>query len=151
MDAIEIIKADHRKVEELFAEYESLADDAYAQKRALVDQITRELELHTEMEETITYPAFKDIFESEGDKMVEEGYAEHEVAKHLMEELKSLSPEDEQFDAKVKVLQENIDHHVKEEEEELLPKAQKEMPEAELAAMGEEMEEFKEQNGADED
>lgn len=146
MDPVELIKNDHRMVEELFAEYEGLGDTAYATKRALADQIIRALELHTEMEETIAYPAFRDVFKKEDDKMVEEAFAEHEVAKHLIEEIRSLSPEDPQFDAKVTVLKENVAHHVKEEETELLPAAEKELPEDELARIGEEMQDFKDSN-----
>ena len=140
---IEIIKRDHRNVERLFKDYEELGDRAVETKRKVVDKIIAALELHTEMEEVHFYPKMKKTFSKEGDKMVEEAYAEHQVAKQLLEELGALDPEDPQFDAKVKVLQENIAHHVKEEEEELLPKAEKEMKEEELHIIGEEMKAFK--------
>ncbi|MES2994647.1 MAG: hemerythrin domain-containing protein [Patescibacteria group bacterium] len=141
---IEIIKADHATVEELFQEYEGLGDGAVATKRTLVDQIIEELTLHAEMEETLCYPAFQEAFNKEDDKMVEEAYVEHQGAKNILEELKTLDPEQPEFDANVKVLMEQIRHHVEEEESELLPKAEKELPEEELAAMGDAMMEFKE-------
>jgi hemerythrin-like domain-containing protein len=143
MDPIAIIKDDHRRIEEMFEEYEALGDTAYKTKRTLVDAIIRELELHAEMEETLVYPLLKDKFNREEDAMVEEAYAEHEVAKHLMAELKGLEPEDPQFDAKVTVLQESIAHHVEEEETDLLPQAEEEFSEEELAAIGVSLEEFK--------
>lgn len=146
MNPVELITNDHREVEALFAEYESLGATAYAAKRALADQIIRALELHTEMEETIAYPAFREALKAEEDKMVEEAFAEHEVVKHLIEEIRSLSPEDPQFDAKVTVLRENVQHHVKEEETELLPEAEKELSEEELQRIGEELQDFKDSN-----
>jgi hemerythrin-like domain-containing protein len=143
MNPIDIITADHRKVEALFEEYEALGDTAYQEKRATVDLIISELEAHTEMEETLVYPLLKDEFEEEDDAMVEEAYAEHDVAKHLINELRSLDPEDEQFNAKVTVLRENIAHHVEEEETDLLPKAEETLSVEELAALGESIAEFK--------
>ncbi len=143
MDPIEIIKNDHRTVEALFSEYESLGDRAYEGKQRIVDQLIKELTLHAEMEETIAYPAFMEAFTKEDDKMVAEAYIEHTGAKRLMEDLQGLSPEDIEFDATVKVLKENIEHHVKEEEEELLPTAEKEVPEDVLEEIGKDMMAFK--------
>lgn len=144
---VEIIKRDHRAVEKMFKEYEELGDRAFETKRKIVDQIIEALTLHTEMEEVCLYPKLTDTFNKEGDKMVEEAYAEHQVAKRLLEELSVIDPQDPQFDAKVKVLSENISHHVKEEEEELLPKTEKELKEEELNAIGEQMKAFKLENG----
>lgn len=143
MDPIELIKSDHRKVEALFEEYEAFGDDAYEQKGDIVATIIAELEAHTEMEETIAYPVFRAALDDEGDKKVDEAYAEHDVAKHLMEELKSLDPQDVQFAAKVTVLKENITHHVEEEEEDLLPSAEEVVSGEEMARIGEEMQAFK--------
>ncbi|MDB5260209.1 MAG: hemerythrin [Candidatus Nomurabacteria bacterium] len=145
MNPIEIIKADHKKVESLFKKYEELGDKAFKTKKDLAMEIMNELSLHAEMEETILYPVLKDRFNKEGDKMVEEAYAEHGVAKDLIAELESLDPGDPQFDAKIKVLNENIDHHVKEEEEELLPRAEKELAREELEDIGRKMKEFKDE------
>ena len=143
MDPIELIKEDHRRVEALFEEYEAFGDDAYEQKATLVNTIIEELEAHTEMEETIAYPVFLKALDDEGDKKVEEAYAEHEVAKHLIEEIKGLDPQDPQYAAKVTVLKENIMHHVGEEETDLLPAAEEAVSCEEMARIGEEMMAFK--------
>lgn len=147
---IEIIKRDHRKVEALFKEYEDLGDRAFETKRQVVEKITHELRLHAEMEEKIFYPKAMEAFVKEDDKMVEEAFVEHDVAKRLLEELSVTHPEDPQFDARVKVLNENIAHHVKEEEEELLPKAEKVMSEEALNQIGTEMQAFKLENTGEE-
>ncbi len=142
MDPIELIKADHRRVEALFEEHDAFGEDAYEQRGELVNTIIEELEAHTEMEETIAYPAFREALDEEGDKQVEEAYAEHDVAKNLMEELKLLDPQDPQFEAKVTVLKENILHHVEEEESSLLPAADALSGDA-MARIGEEMQAFR--------
>lgn len=77
-------------------------------------------------------------------KLIEEAYVEHEGAKNLLTDLKGLDPEEAEFNARMKVLMEQVRHHVKEEEEEILPRARKEVPEVELEAMGDEMVVFKE-------
>jgi hemerythrin superfamily protein len=141
---IEIIKKDHKVVEELFKEYESLGDDAVSSKQKLVDQIIEELTNHAEMEETLCYPRFKEVFTKEEDKKVDEAYVEHKEAKRLLSDLEGLQPEQPEFDASVQVLMEQIRHHVKEEEEDLLPMVEKEVPEDELSEMGDKMIAFKE-------
>jgi hemerythrin-like domain-containing protein len=147
---IEIIKRDHRKVEKLFKEYEELGDNAFETKKEIVEKLISELRLHTEMEEKFFYPKMRDKFSKEDDKMVEEAYAEHDVAKRILEELSVTHVEDPQFDARVKVLNENIAHHVMEEEQELLPKAEEKFKEDELNTIGEEMYAFKVENGEEE-
>jgi hypothetical protein len=109
-DAIALLKADHRKVEELFEKYES----ARAKKADVAKQICMELTIHTTIEEEIFYPACKNGgVESD---MLAEAHVEHDGAKVLIGELENGSPDDEFYDAKVKVLSEEIKHHVKEEE-----------------------------------
>ena len=109
-DAIALLKADHRKVEELFEKYEK--PPRAPRKKALAKQICTELSVHTTIEEEIFYPACNG--EVEDDKL-DEAYVEHDGAKVLIAELGS-EPGDEFYDAKVKVLSEEIKHHVKEEE-----------------------------------
>lgn len=140
---ITLIKNDHRAVEELFEKYEGLGNQAFKTKQSLALEITAALTLHAEMEEMLFYPKLKDAFNAEDDKMVEEAYAEHSVAKDLIAEIEMMDPEDPQFDAKIKVLNENVSHHVGEEEEELLPRAEQELSEEDLEAIGEAMESFK--------
>jgi hemerythrin superfamily protein len=110
-DAIALLKADHRAVEALFEQFESASGDSKKQKIAL--QICLELTVHTQIEEEIFYPACEGKIE-EG--LLKEAYVEHDGAKALIAEIEAGSPDDEYYDAKVKVLSEQIEHHVKEEE-----------------------------------
>jgi hypothetical protein len=111
-DAIALLKADHRKVEELFESYENTKSKSV--KARLAQQICMELTVHATIEEEIFYPAVKGQVE---DDMLDEAYVEHDGAKMLIGELLAGSPEDDFYDAKVKVLSEEIKHHVKEEEQ----------------------------------
>ena len=110
-DAIALLKADHRKVEDLFAEFETAK--GAAKKQALVEKICTELSAHTVIEEEIFYPACRGKVE-EG--LLNEGYVEHDGSKVLIAELIASAPREEFYDAKVKVLSEQIEHHVHEEE-----------------------------------
>jgi hemerythrin-like domain-containing protein len=109
-DAIALLKADHRKVEDLFDKFENARTD---RKQALAVQICNELKIHTSIEEEIFYPALKGKIEEE---TYTEAYVEHDAAKLLINDIMASSPQDDFFDAKVKVLGEEIKHHVKEEE-----------------------------------
>ena len=111
LDAIALLKADHRKVEDLFAEFK--AAKGAAKKRALVERICAELSAHTVIEEEIFYPACRGKVE---DDLLKESYVEHDGAKVLIAELLASAPNEEFYDAKVKVLSEQIEHHVEEEE-----------------------------------
>ena len=110
MDAIALLKADHRKVEDLFAKYEK----SRGRKADLAKQICKELIVHTLIEEEILYPACREAGVEED--MMDEANVEHDGAKVLIAELEAGSPDEPFFDAKVKVLSEEIKHHVKEEE-----------------------------------
>lgn len=110
-DAIALLKADHRKVEELFASFETAKGAERKQK--LVQQICTELTVHTILEEEIFYPACKGAIEED---LLAEAYVEHDGAKVLIAELLGSTPDEEFYDAKVKVLSEQIEHHVEEEE-----------------------------------
>lgn len=144
---LEIIKQDHRKAEDLFKTYEDLDENAFETKEKVVEKIREHLKLHTDMEERIFYPTAREILKREMELMVEEAYTEHGVAKRLLEELSVTHPEDLQFDARVKVLNENLTHHIKEEEEELLPKMEELMSHDELAALSQEMLAFRKTRG----
>jgi hypothetical protein len=111
-DAVALLKEDHRKVEDLFEKFEKARDAG--RRRALVGQICTELVIHTLIEEEIFYPACKDKIEDDG--LLDESYVEHDGAKVLIAELLDSEPDAEFYDAKVKVLSEMIEHHVKEEE-----------------------------------
>ena len=111
LDAVALLKADHRKVEDLFAKFEKTK--AADKKQRLAQEICKELTVHTLIEEEIFYPACRGEIK---DETVSEAYVEHDGAKMLIAELEAGSPEDDFYDAKMKVLSEEIKHHVKEEE-----------------------------------
>ncbi len=110
-DAIAMLKADHRKVEELFASFEKAR--GAERKQAIAKQICTELIVHTIIEEEIFYPACKGAVEED---LIDEAYVEHDGAKVLIAEILGSEPNEEFYDAKVKVLSEQIEHHVEEEE-----------------------------------
>jgi hypothetical protein len=111
LDAIALLKADHRKVEALFEKFEKAKSDPA--KKSLVQEICTELSAHTAIEEEIFYPACTGKIEED---LVKEAYVEHDGAKVMISELLSSEPGDDFYDAKLKVLSEEIKHHVKEEE-----------------------------------
>lgn len=112
-DAIALLKADHRQVEEWFEEFEK--STRKATKKKLADQICQALTVHAEIEEEIFYPAF--IEATQDMDLHHEAIVEHNGAKQLIGEIEGSTPDDEYYDAKVKVLSEMIKHHVKEEEQ----------------------------------
>ena len=111
MDAIALLKQDHRTVEDLFSKFENASGEGRKQK--LAEQICLELSVHTEIEEKIFYPACDGKVEED---LLKEAYVEHDGAKLLIAEILAGQPSDEYYDSKVKVLKEQIEHHVEEEE-----------------------------------
>ena len=115
----EMLKADHRRVEELFTQFED------ADKRArtgIAEEALRELEIHAALEEELVYPAIREVIEEE--ESIDEALEEHHVAKLLIKELHKMNPGTEEFAPKFKVLGEIIRHHVEEEENETFPQAE---------------------------
>jgi hypothetical protein len=110
-DAIAMLKADHRKVEELFSKFENAS--GHGKKQQIAEQICNELKIHTMLEEEIFYPALEGKIEED---TLSEAYVEHDGAKMLINDIMAGGPDDDFYDAKVKVLSEEIEHHVKEEE-----------------------------------
>ena len=138
-DATKLLMQDHKEVKALFKQYEKLvkseADED--EKQALARKICAMLKVHTTVEEELFYPAAREVL-LDDENLVDEADVEHAGAKELIAQLESTEPaEDDHYDAKVKVLGEYIDHHVKEEEEEMFPKIRK--SELDLAALGQEM------------
>jgi hemerythrin superfamily protein len=133
IDAIELLTQDHENVKAMFEQYEGLGDRAHAAKKKLATQICLELTKHATAEEEIFYPAVR---EAGGDTedLVDEATVEHAAAKDLIAQILSMEPTDELYDAKVKVLSEQIEHHVEEEEGEMFPKAKK--AKLDMAALG---------------
>ena len=135
-DAIKLLTDDHKEVKKMFAEFKKMADsDDLDAKEALVAQICADLTVHAAVEEEIFYPATRAAIED--DAMLDEAEVEHASAKDLIAQLKAMSPSDDLYDAKVTVLGEYIEHHVKEEEGEMFPKAKK--AKIDLEALGQEM------------
>jgi hemerythrin superfamily protein len=123
-DAITLLTADHKEVKQLFKEFEALKEKgSNEEKTAVVEQICNALTVHAQIEEEIFYPAVRKAIE-DGDLM-DEALVEHAGAKELIAQLQDMDPEDDLYDAKVTVLGEQIDHHVKEEEGDMFPKAKK--------------------------
>ncbi len=135
MNALELLKADHDKVDELFKQAEATEDEN--KKHGLFTKIKTELLTHTHIEETVFYPA---IMKNEELKdIVLEGLEEHKQAKTLLREIPNLSDGSEKFDPKFKVLMEDIEHHVKEEEEEMFPLVRKAFSKEQLEELGEQL------------
>ncbi|HWI78003.1 MAG TPA: hemerythrin domain-containing protein [Ramlibacter sp.] len=124
-DACDLLDADHKAVKKMFKEYEELAGsrarNAAQMKKELAMQICQELTVHAQIEEEIFYPALREVLKDTD--MLDEAAVEHQSAKDLIAQIQEAGDADEMFDAKVKVLGEYIDHHVKEERGEIFPKA----------------------------
>jgi hemerythrin-like domain-containing protein len=142
MDAFELLKTDHEKVSGLFKRIESVSGKA---KVGVFNQIKHELEVHTQIEETILYPALKNAEETRD--LTLEAYEEHRIVKDLLAELAAAKPGD-QWDAKLTVLKENVEHHVEEEEGELFKKANGVLSREEVESLGDQMAREKEKLGA---
>lgn len=136
MNALELLKADHRKVAELFDKVE--ATESEKQHQQLFEKIKTELETHTHIEETVLYPRLEEYEELKD--MVLEAYEEHKQVKTLIREIERLAEGSERFDAKLKVMGENVEHHVEEEENEMFPKVQRLIQAQQLEKLGEQLE-----------
>lgn len=142
MDAVKLLTDDHRKVKQLLRKYEDVKDDLPA-KRALAEQIIRELMVHERIEEDVFYPAYRNAADEEGKALVAESKEEHHVVDNLLDELQAVDLDDERFDAKFKVLKENVEHHIREEEGEMFPDARKLLGANKLNELGDVMAELK--------
>jgi hemerythrin superfamily protein len=137
-DATQILTADHKKVSKIFAEFEKIKDGDAQRKQELVKMACDELTVHSQVEEEIFYPAMYEAFKEKDHDLVDEAEVEHASIKKLIETLKSSSPDDRLYDANVTVLAEYVKHHVKEEQDEIFPKARK-ADGLDLKQMGEEI------------
>ena len=134
-DADKLLMADHKQVKGLFAQYQNLVDDdaEAGERKALAEQICGMLTVHATIEEDIFYPAAREALEEQD--LLNEAEVEHASARDLIAQIDSMDADDELYDARVTVLGEYIDHHVKEEEEQMFPRCRKsEMDLAELGA-----------------
>ena len=138
MDAITMLKDDHKAVEALFKRFEKAGDEAYVTKREIVDRIIEALSIHAAIEEQVFYPVTRATVPAVEDTALE-SLEEHHIVKWVLSELDAMDPEDERFDAKVTVLIENVRHHVEEEEGEYFPKVRDELGRNALVDIGEVM------------
>jgi len=137
-DAIALLTADHREVADMFDEFEGLGDRAKSSKKKLADKICNALVVHTTIEEEIFYPAVRAALKSKDDQdQLDEAIVEHAAAKDLIRQIQEMDPEDDLYDAKVKVLGEEVEHHVEEEEKEMFPNVKK--SDLDLMALGQEL------------
>ena len=118
--ALALLRADHEKVTALFKQFESAT--AASKKKALVSEICTELTVHAQIEEEVFYPAVKKALKDA--ELVPEAIVEHGSLKELIAQIEGVSPDGEMYDAKVKVLSEYVEHHVKEEQDEMFPKVE---------------------------
>jgi hemerythrin superfamily protein len=125
-DAIKLLTSDHKDVKALFKQYDGLveAENSGEEKQALAEQICQMLTVHATVEEELFYPAAREVL-GEDEDLVDEADIEHASAKDLIAQIQSSSPDEDHYDAKVKVLGEYISHHVQEEEGEMFPKVKK--------------------------
>lgn len=125
-DAISMLKADHQRVRELNEQYERAARAKTPdedRKRRLAERLCQELEVHAQLEEELFYPAVRAVLKDAD--LVDEATVEHQSARDLIRQIRGMSPGDDLYDAKVKVLGEYVEHHVQEEESQMLPKAKR--------------------------
>ncbi len=123
-DAIALLTADHEKVKQLFTDFKELNDDGSDEEKSeIVEKVCNELTIHAQIEEDIFYPAVRKAIEDSD--LMDEALVEHAGAKSLIAQLRNMDTDDELYDAKVTVLGQQIDHHVKEEEGEMFPQARR--------------------------
>lgn len=151
MNVIDLLKKDHDLVSDLFKQYEKEKEgsDSDEKKQSLANQICQELTVHATVEEELFYPVVEARAGQDKDEEAEDGVLEadeeHALVKILVSEIQEMSPSDKQYDAKVKVLMDMVEHHVEEEEGELMPRSRKLIEKEELEALGQQVEARKEE------
>ena len=133
MNALELLKEQHEEVSKLFKKFEKLSDGSTAERRELFVMIADRLSAHASIEEQFFYPSIKT---DKTEDILRESVEEHLAVKRIIADLLDMEPTDENFDAKMKVLQENVEHHVEEEETELFKLVKKILNEDQLLALG---------------
>ncbi len=135
VNAVDLLESQHRQVEALFSEFEQLGERAFKARMHVFEKIAHLLTCHSRIEEKVFYPAARKIDKD----LTLEAYEEHDIFKTLMKKIALLEPGDETFAAKVTVLKEIIEHHVKEEEKEFFPKVQKALGDEAMMEIGHEL------------
>jgi hemerythrin-like domain-containing protein len=137
MDAMSLLKEDHQKVTKLLSELESTTERGVKTREELFTKVKRELVVHEAIEEEIFYPAMKQHPKTK--EIALEGYEEHHVVDTVMAEIEGVAYDDEKWGAKLKVMKENLEHHIDEEEGEMFKQASQVFDQDELAQLGESM------------
>src|SRR5688500_12540717 len=140
MDAITLLRQDHKAVEKLFKQFEKTT--APAEQRTLAQRIVKELSVHAAIEEMVFYPAIRERVPGAEDTVLE-SLEEHYIVKWVLHELEDMKPDHERFKAKMTVMMESVRHHVEEEESELFPKVRKALGRKELGELGDALEKAK--------
>ncbi|HYE64529.1 MAG TPA: hemerythrin domain-containing protein [Pyrinomonadaceae bacterium] len=141
MNAFELLKEDHQKVSGIFEKLEPTTERALKTREELFEQLKNELDVHAYLEEQIFYPAIQEADETR--EITLEAFEEHRVVKRLLTELEAMPVDQEEWGAKLKVLQENVEHHVEEEEGEMFSSARKVLSREQIEQLGAQMEEAK--------
>lgn len=134
MNAFELLKQDHDKVSDLFDKLEDTTERAIKTREELFARLKMELDIHTQIEEEVFYPVLEEADQTR--EMILESYEEHNIVKQLLDEMEQLPVDDETWTAKLRVLHENVDHHVDEEETQLFPKARGVLATREIEELG---------------
>jgi hypothetical protein len=142
MDAMSLLKDDHQKVKKLLAELESTTERGVKTREELFTKVKEELVVHEAIEEEIFYPALKEHPKTK--EIALEAYEEHHVVDTVMAEIEGVAYDDEKWGAKFKVMKENLEHHIEEEEGEMFKQARQVFDQDELAQLGESMKARKE-------
>ena len=137
MDAMSLLKEDHRKVKKMLAELESTTERGVKTREELFTKVKQELVIHEAIEEEIFYPALKEHPKTK--EIALEGYEEHHVVDTVMAEIEGVAYDDEKWGAKFTVMKENLEHHIEEEEGEMFKQARQVFNEDELVQLGESM------------
>jgi len=135
MDAIALLKADHKAVSKLFREYKASKRAGRANRSKIIDKVIKELSIHAAIEEKVFYPAVREAIPKLEDDILE-SLEEHHVLKWTLEELSTIDVDDERYDAKVTVMMEQVRHHVEEEETDWFPKVRAKLDRAQLQELG---------------
>ncbi|UUQ64543.1 hemerythrin domain-containing protein [Pseudomonas fuscovaginae UPB0736] len=144
MNAIELLKADHEKVKTILTQLSESTDRAEKKRTELLQKLELEVTIHTQLEEEILYPAFKEAGSKKDDEMYYEAKEEHRTVDSLvLPDLKNTSPTTPEFAGRVKVVKELLEHHIEEEENEMFPQAEKLLGKEKLESLGEQMQALK--------
>lgn len=144
MNAIDLLKSDHEKVKGILSQLSDSTDRALKKRVELLDKLELEITIHTQLEEQILYPAFKEAGGKDQAEMYYEAKEEHRTVDSLvLPDLKSTDPATPEFAGRVKVIKELLEHHIEEEETEMFPQAEKLLGKSKLEELGKEMEVMK--------